>query len=211
MKKINMLGERSGRLTVIAESPNSKKGEGMWLCKCECGNEVIALGHALRIKRKQSCGCLLAESNVKRLKTHGMAGTRVYRSWQHMKERCDSIESKDYKNYGGRGIRYCEQWKSFESFYEWSMNNGYSDSLSIDRIDNDGNYEPSNCRWSTRQVQNSNTRVNIFVEINNQTKTLASWAKEVGMNEGTIRWRYKQGITGERLISKKDYRSNKDL
>ncbi len=162
MSKVhNRLGQKYGRLTVIARAGSNRKGNAMWLCQCSCGNTKEIVGFSLN--KVQSCGCLHTESvveNNRKLKTtHGQKKTRLYNIWRGMKIRCTNEKFRFYRCYGGRGITICDEWmNSFESFRDWALANGYSDELSIDRINNDGNYEPNNCRWVTQSEQNSNRR-----------------------------------------------------
>jgi hypothetical protein len=140
-------------------------------------------------------------------KIHGMTkhgyAPRIYRIWAGMKDRCYNKNRSKYKRYGARGIVVCEEWKNnFMNFYNWAISNGYQDNLSIDRKDNDGNYEPDNCRWITNKEQCNNTSINRFITINNKTQTLSQWAREVNIRIETIEARLKKGLEGEDLIKK---------
>lgn len=202
-KPIPMLGKRFGRLTVIAEHGRYKSGKVIYRCLCDCGNYSNVLGTYLRTGATISCGCYLREAAKERNRTHGKSKTRIYRIWNGMKCRCYNPNSKWYSGYGGRGITVCDEWRnSFETFYEWAMANGYADHLTIDRIDNNGNYCPKNCRWATAKEQGNNRNDCVFVEINGETKTLTQWATESGVKRGTIYSRYHRGIVGEDLIRK---------
>jgi len=184
------VGNHYGRLTVIKRAENNKHNAARWLCRCICGKETIVDGQALRAGNTKSCGCLNEEVREatcrKRSLTHGMTGSRLYYLWTHMKQRTQNPKNSKYKYYGGRGITLCEEWQKFEPFRDWSMQNGYNDNLTIDRINNDGPYSPSNCRWTTTEVQLNNRRDNVFLEFNGKKQTIAQWARELKMNVTTL-------------------------
>ena len=153
-------GETIGKLTLIkrlGKDPTKKSRACYYLCKCVCGNETISTYSNIKNGTKNSCGCEKLEFISNLNKTHGKRHTRLYRIWLNMKNRCNNPKFKQYDRYGGRGIKVCDLWsKDFMSFYEWAMNNGYEDTLTIDRIDNDKGYSPNNCRWVTKAENNKN-------------------------------------------------------
>ncbi len=159
---IDLTGQKFGRLTVIErhERPKERRSrEAFWLCKCDCGNESTLSGYELRSGNTKSCGCYHKAITSKIHKKHGYCGTRLYRIYYKMKERCYKPSNDNYKYYGGLGITICDEWlNNFQAFADWAMSHGYADNLTIDRINNEGNYEPSNCRWITIQEQQRNKR-----------------------------------------------------
>ena len=157
-------GDKFGRLTVIKQVASHRTSCGRIqrkvLCQCVCGNQKEIVFNYLMNGKTTSCGCYRIELTIRKghnNRKHGQKGTRIYNIWIGRKQRCFDVNSKDYSAYGGRGIKVCDEWlNDFQSFYNWTISNGYSDELSIDRINNDGNYEPSNCRWATAQQQRLN-------------------------------------------------------
>ncbi len=153
---IDIAGQRFGRLVAIRENGRGSSRETLWLCRCDCGAEITTSGTALRTGHTSSCGCAKREQASALMTTHGRHGTRAYRSWQAMHQRCSNPKTEGYEYWGGRGIRVCERWQTFENFYA-DMGDppaGYS----LDRIAVDGNYEPGNCRWASATTQARNTR-----------------------------------------------------
>lgn len=192
--RIDLTGQRFGRLLVVGYSHTNASKKAVWLCRCDCGNEKLVAGCHLKSGHTVSCGCYKRELDTERPKVHGLKGTRLYRIWSNMKSRCYIESVPCYKDYGGRGIKVCAEWlDDFKSFYDWAMVNGYNDDLSIDRIDNDGNYEPGNCRWVTQAVQSNNRRGVIIVSHNGETHSLKRWAEITGINYSTLMSRYKAG------------------
>ena len=180
---IDLTGQRFGRLTVIERAKDYVQPNGrhivMWLCKCDCGNTCEVRSANLQRGATVSCGCFGKEQRAKANIKHHKTNTKIYGVWSGMVQRCTNPKTINYHNYGGRGITVCDEWlHDFRAFYDWAMANGYKDDLTIDRIDSNGNYEPSNCRWATRTEQNNNTRRNHFITYNGKTQTLAQWAKE---------------------------------
>lgn len=187
MRYESMIGKRYGSLTVIKLEYKAKNGSNYWLCKCDCGNKTIVRTDNLRNGHTKSCGCLREKTSSELLTTHGLSETRIYKIYKAMKSRTTNKNSTGYKNYGGRGIKICDEWLSdFRKFYYWSINNGYKDGLTIDRIDVNGNYEPSNCRWTTMKEQGNNKRNNHNITYNGETHTMKQWAERLGINYYTL-------------------------
>lgn len=196
-KIIDLTGKKFGRLTVI-EYAESKRNGAQWLCVCECGNKKVYNGQSLRTGHTRSCGCYAREFIKINNSTHGQAKTRLYIIWGHMNARCNN---KNTQYYGERGITVYEEWKQdFTSFYNWSMENGYNDTLSIDRIDVNGNYDPDNCRWVTMKVQQRNRSNNIKVMYKGEQTNLFELSEITGINIRALYSRYYRGERGEKLV-----------
>ena len=183
-KKIEMVGKRFGRWTVLAEADKNKSGHYMWLCRCDCGTETAVNGSNLRRGLSSNCGCKRIEIATKLLternRTHGMTKTRLYNTYRAILKRCNNPRCAAYRYYGGRGIT--NHFESFEIFADWSFSNGYSEGLTIDRIDNDKGYSPQNCRWATPFEQSRNTRRNKFItnKLTGEKLCYADWSYRLG-------------------------------
>lgn len=191
-------------LTVLERAPDHFKPSGKkvvrWLCQCNCGKKTVVTTDNLVSGHTKSCGCLRHEPYTK---THGETNTRLYKIWVGIKDRCYNSNSYNYENYGERGILVCDEWNSsYESFRDWAMCNGYSDSLTIDRVDYDGDYEPSNCRWTDVKTQANNRRTNRFITFKGETHTISEWGEITGIKPNTIRMRLDSyGYTIEQALS----------
>lgn len=211
----NLIGMKFGRLTVISRAENSKDNRSMWLCRCDCdGNEKIIKGKYLLNGNTKSCGCLSIESLIKRNvssgKRNGESYSKIYYTWYNMISRCYKDVDGTSKYYKNKGIIVCEEWKIYENFRDWSINNGFSDELSIDRIDYDGDYEPSNCRWVDIFVQANNKSTNHMITFNGETKTLMQWSRKFNLNYGLLSSRIYRGCSIEELfIPKNEYYKNR--
>lgn len=186
----DITGQRFGRLTVL-EFVARKGGTTLWKCRCDCGTEKVILRSNFQYGETKSCGCLLSEKVRDRMVKHGHSQERLYNIWVHMKKRCHLPKDKDFPNYGGRGISVCEEWKnSYDVFAHWAKSNGYEANLTIDRIDNDKGYSPENCRWVTRESNNSNKRNVINISVNDTTDTLTGWANRINVPRKRLYKRY---------------------
>ena len=203
MSKVNDLtGKKFGKLTVVKRNGSNKNGRALWLCECDCGNTKIVSGNSLLTKLTTSCGCYNKELVKKVNSKHNMSYTKLYKVWQGMKTRCYDKNFMYYYNYGGRGITICDEWKNdFSKFYEWAINNGYEEGLTIDRINVNGNYEPNNCRWITKKEQNDNMNKTIFLEYNGKKQTISQWSKELNITRIALYERIKRGWSAEKALT----------
>lgn len=227
-RMIDLSNQRFGRLVAIEPAGVSKKGRMMWKCICDCGNTVIANGQYLRRGDTKSCGCRRYDTShlePYRHKPHrkynaeyipcynGYVKPVLYTVWVSMKDRCYNPQNKFYKIYGGKGIRVCEEWfEDFQAFNDWAVTSGYKRGLSIDRIDNSGDYCPENCRWATPIEQANNKSNSHKITYNGETHTIAEWSRISGLNYSLIKSRIHRGwsvdeifetLPGEYPLSKK--------
>lgn len=176
----DITGQKFGLLTAIKPIEKGKNGT-KWLCQCECGNFHTTTVTYLLNGDCKSCGCYKYEPFKEMITKHGMTGTRIYSIWNSMRNRCNNPNALRYKDYGGRGIKCCEEWNDFKEFLKWANSNGYKDDLTLDRIDNNKSYCPDNCRWVTMEQQQYNKRTTHYLTYNGETKSMAEWAKEKNM------------------------------
>lgn len=181
----DITGQKFGRLTAIRRA--GKQGNHLlWEFRCDCGKTVIALGINVKSGKMKSCGCLRAEQGREQLSTHGLSNTRLHEIWKSMRQRCNNPKNPSYPNYGGRGIAICPEWDDFKLFFDWAILHGYKDGLQIDRIDNDGDYCPENCRWADEKTQSNNRRSNTWLECRGERHTVAEWSDLTGIKQSTI-------------------------
>lgn len=199
---IPMVGTKWNRWTVsVYDSDKSVNGRVYYKCVCDCGTIKSVRADGLKSGVSTSCGCFKKEKLIKRVTTHGMSKQPLHNKWISMTQRCSNPHGKRYKNYGGRDISVCKEWlNSFEAFYEWSMKNGYASNLTLDRIDNNGNYCPENCRYITNAQQQLNRSNNHYVAINGISKTIKEWCDLSGVNRNLFNWRLWYGWTGVKLL-----------
>ena len=192
-KAFELIGKKFGLLTVVSRVDNDQHGNTRWLCNCKCGNTAIVKATKLTCGRQVSCGCNRHRRNDK-------SRTRLYQIWRNMHGRCENPKRDHYDRYGGRGIEVCSEWKDFETFERWAIENGYAEDLSIDRIDVNGNYTPENCRWANRRQQCNNRSSNHLLEFRGTMYTIAQFAEKMNVPYHTIRNHIKAGWSTERMF-----------
>lgn len=195
-----VIGHKFGRLTPIRKDGHNKYGDALWECVCDCGKHSSVRTTDLLRGRTTSCGCYARDVCIRRSTKHNGSHRgnqeKLYRIWNDMKRRCSKKNRADYERYGGRGISVCDDWESsYEIFRDWALSNGYSDGLSIDRIDNDKGYSPDNCRWVTLARQANNKRNNRIVDVNGEKMTLADACRLLKLNYTTVHSRLSRGWT----------------
>lgn len=205
------IGKRYGKVIIIENLGKIKpdvSNHRYYKIKCDCGREEIIRDSLLRTGKKTECyNCSIKKRPQYK---HGKTNTRLFKIWQGMKQRCNCETCDAFKWYGGRGITICEEWKDFENFYQWAMNNGYKAELSLDRIDVNGNYEPINCRWATDKQQMNNMRTNRLITYNGETHTLSQWAEKIGVEDYILdnrlnkyNWTIEKTLTTPKCFTKK--------
>lgn len=203
-KFIDMTGMKYGRLTVIKRVPTPKHLRVThWECRCECGSLIVTTRPNLITGHTTSCGCYAAElmAGNRYRETHNESRTRLYHIWQSMKQRCYDETLENYNNYGGRGIRVCDEWMEYTNFSMWAKANGYNENLTIDRIDVDGNYEPNNCRWVTMKEQNRNKTVTRYIELEGVKKSVGEWSELLDIPISTIINRLNRGCEPSEVLN----------
>lgn len=201
-KFIDITGQKFNMLTVISRAENAPNGVARWNCVCDCGNKTVVRGANLKNGAVKSCGCLVHRESLQ--KTHGKSHTRLYYTWAGMKARCNNPKSKSYKDYGARGIKVCNEWEhNFQAFYDWAIASGYTDELTIERIDNSIGYSPQNCMWITKSEQSAHRRSCVIIEYDGRQQNLMQWCNELGLNYKRVHDRiYACGMSFEDAISK---------
>ena len=205
--KKDLTGKRFENIIVVSRAEN-KNGRVAYLCKCDCGKEFVTLAQHITGGFVKSCGCGNRRKASQRMKSmntkHGKSGTRLYEIWQNMRRRCNEKNNPCYKNYGARGISFDKSWADFSTFEQWAIDNGYSDDLTIDRIDVNKGYFPENCRWVTRKTQGNNKRTNLYITYHGKTKTLAEWADLTNIPYSKLKYRIYKGWDIEKVFADND-------
>lgn len=197
----DITGMRSGKLTAIKVVGKSKRGN-VWECQCDCGNTKNVITAEIINKSIKSCGCN-SHPRISKKGKHNLSRTRLYTIHKDMVARC-TPKGDTKGNYYARGIRVCKEWQGIDGLYnfcEWAKNNGYKDGLTLDRINNNGNYEPQNCQWVTRISQNNNRRNNVYLEYDGKKMSLAEWARETGINQYALWGRISRGWSVEDALT----------
>lgn len=200
-RHISEVGNKYGRLTIMSDYTQN----GRWYCHClcDCGNEHDAMQYKIKSGHTSSCGCLLRDNIRKATYKHGLSKTRIFRLYSKMIRRCYVTEEPAYKYYGARGIKVCDEWlQDRRKFFEWAFEHGYSDNLTIERIDVNGDYEPNNCKWISFSEQARNRRSNVYIECFGKRQILNDWCEEYHINQTTFRNRLKRGWSIEDALTK---------
>ncbi len=199
---VDRTGQRIGNLVIQKLAKKDKYGHSHWECLCDCGNKKIAAWSSLCDGIPSSCGCQTSKVRSEARITHGRTNSSEYAIWRGIKRRCYNPKNEAFSDYGGRGITMCERWlTSFENFFEDMGERPHG--LSINRKNNDGNYEPENCEWATTKEQQNNRRSNRLIEFNGRTQTMSEWATEIGLKHCTLWRRFHNGWSIEKCLTEK--------
>ncbi len=194
------IGKKYGRWTVVAFSHTGERNRRFWLCRCQCGTERAVIGTTLTCGRSRSCGCIAADFLTKHGFCRVACVSPAWRTWSAMIQRCYNPRNNEFANYGGRGIAVCERWR--DAFTNFLSDMGEKPpGLSIERIDNNGNYEPGNCRWATQKEQSRNMRKNVFFSYGGTSLIIQDWSEKTGIKTGTISKRLSRGWTFDKAIT----------
>lgn len=185
-KAPNMVGMTLHELTVVERAKSDKYGNARWLCRCSCGKMVVVVGNRLRSGNVKSCGHLKRDYARSMHYTHGGASSKLYKAWHAMIDRCERKNNSSFVNYGGRGIKVCPEWHDFEKFRAWATAHGYKDGLTIERVDVNKGYTPSNCIYADRATQNRNTRRNIHIFYNGDRLTISEFSRIIGYQRTSV-------------------------
>lgn len=205
----DLTGMRFGKLQVIEKTDIRKNRKIVWKCLCDCGNTAYVPSSDMLSGNTKSCGCGKNEGHPK----YGSASitqSRLYHIWIGIKDRCGNENNSSFRYYGGRGISVCEEWKhDFATFRDWALSNGYDDKLTIERVDNNGNYCPENCTFATMKQQSNNRRNGAYLSYGGKTHTIAEWSDILGINQQKFRVRLWKGMPFEKAIKKTDLRAER--
>ena len=202
-------GQKFGRLTAIKKDhaiwdKEKRISRNFWLFKCDCGNEKVIDKYSVMRGLTTSCGCYHKEQDIKKHTKHGLCKHSLFSKWQDIKNRCYNKNRNKYKIYGARGIKICDEWANdFENFYKWAISNGWKEHLTIERINVNGNYEPSNCCWIPFKEQAKNKTTSHLITINGKTRNLCYWLKKYGVNDSSYYYKRKKGLTDEQIFLRK--------
>ena len=207
--KNDLTGKVFGRLTVIEFSHNGSNWSVYWKCRCSCGAYIVVRNNNLLSGNTKSCGCQKLDSSRAMCTVHNLRRHPLYNVWAAIKQRCNNPQDKNFHYYGGRGIKLCDAWNnSFVDFYNWAIGNGYQKGLTVDRINNDGNYEPANCRLVYVIDQHNNTRSNRYLTYMGRTLTMAQWARELGIDYRRLQSRINLGWDMDRIVAVGNRKAN---
>lgn len=208
-KKLDITGERYGKLVALYPV-YSDKGQWVWMFQCDCGKQKEIKTNSVRVGSVKSCGCTFRK--------HGETKTRLYNIWVDMRQRCKKDGKPEHDNWGNRGITVCDEWNDYITFRDWSLQNGYSDELTIDRIDNNKGYYPGNCRWATYSEQAKNTRKSRLIEMDGESHTVKDWCEKLQIVSPCTAyrrvrqygWSYEKALTTPATPRKQRYQLGKN-